>query len=290
MSMLPGPALARPLLPRRALLSRTTSALAASSMLLGGSSFVRADGEVLPKTGGYMQFCEEDTMKPKAHGTSMAPVQDNLRWNVDGRTADRICSFNRHYAEYAGYWETTSFLSEVSRSEPTVYYDSVTGKPLFVAPIGRSMAEFLSESKTHGWPSFRDEEVVWENMRVLKTTGEAVSADGTHLGHNLPDAKGNRYCIKCAREPPDRARSAPVSIRAALVGLADCACVYGCAVRLTRMPLPTRAASSPLPADHSRPRTRSERERAPRSKPRRPPPCVRASRCEGDRNTRDEGG
>jgi len=57
------------------------------------------------------------------------------------------------------------------------------------------MAEFISESRTHGWPSFRDQEVVWENMRVLKATGEAVSADGTHLGHNLPDAKGNRYCI-----------------------------------------------------------------------------------------------
>ena len=25
--------------------------------------------------------------------------------------------------------------------------------------------------------------------------GEAVSVDGTHLGHNLPDGKGNRYCI-----------------------------------------------------------------------------------------------
>jgi hypothetical protein len=25
--------------------------------------------------------------------------------------------------------------------------------------------------------------------------GEAVSVDGTHLGHNLPDRTGNRYCI-----------------------------------------------------------------------------------------------
>jgi peptide methionine sulfoxide reductase MsrB len=24
---------------------------------------------------------------------------------------------------------------------------------------------------------------------------ETVSLDGTHLGHNLPDKKGNRYCI-----------------------------------------------------------------------------------------------
>jgi peptide methionine sulfoxide reductase MsrB len=35
---------------------------------------------------------------------------------------------------------------------------------------------------------------VWENMRVLEN-GESVSVDGTHLGHNLPDRGGNRYCI-----------------------------------------------------------------------------------------------
>lgn len=38
-------------------------------------------------------------------------------------------------------------------------------------------------------------EVVWENVSVLKNSGETVSVDGTHLGHNLPDKKGNRYCI-----------------------------------------------------------------------------------------------
>ena len=25
--------------------------------------------------------------------------------------------------------------------------------------------------------------------------GETVSVDGTHLGHNLPDRSGSRYCI-----------------------------------------------------------------------------------------------
>ena len=78
--------------------------------------------------------------------------------------------------------------------EQVTYYDSVTGKPLFIAPVGRTMAEFLLESHEHGWPSFREEEVVWENTEVL-TGGETVSKDGTHLGHNLPDSKGNRYCI-----------------------------------------------------------------------------------------------
>lgn len=174
---------------------KSGASLAALSIASGAGGAAFADEGALPKTGGYVQFCGEETMSPKAHGTTVAAVQQNLRWNVDRSTADRICSFNRHYAEYAGYWRTTNFLKEVSRTEPTVYYDSVTGKPLFVAPIGRSMESFLAESDTHGWPSFRDQEVVWENMRVLKSTGEAVSADGTHLGHNLPDKNGNRYCI-----------------------------------------------------------------------------------------------
>lgn len=34
----------------------------------------------------------------------------------------------------------------------------------------------------------------WEYVRVLMN-GETVSVDGTHLGHNLPDRKGSRYCI-----------------------------------------------------------------------------------------------
>ena len=45
-----------------------------------------------------------------------------------------------------------------------------------------------------GWPSFRDAEVDWAHVRVL-SDGEVVSVDGTHLGHNLPDDAGNRFCI-----------------------------------------------------------------------------------------------
>ena len=63
-----------------------------------------------------------------------------------------------------------------------------------MAPVGRSLEDFIKESQAHGWPSFRDDEVIWENVRIL-SNGETVSVDGTHLGHNLPDAKGNRYCI-----------------------------------------------------------------------------------------------
>lgn len=121
-------------------------------------------------------------------------MQANLRWGCDGEVADRICNFNRHYAERSGYWKTTSFLKEESDGDEITFYDSNTGKPLFVAPKGRTYDEFLKESTAHGWPSFRDDEVVWDNVRCLPN-GETVSVDGTHLGHNLPDKKGSRYCI-----------------------------------------------------------------------------------------------
>ena len=74
------------------------------------------------------------------------------------------------------------------------FYDSNTGNELFTAPKGRSFEQFVKESRVHGWPSFRDDEVNWDYVRVLPD-GEAVSVDGTHLGHNLPDKNGNRYCI-----------------------------------------------------------------------------------------------
>lgn len=122
-----------------------------------------------------------------------------MKFNVDRETADRITNYNRNWAEFAGYAFQKGKISWVDEmvangDKPYTFYDSVTGKPLFVAPQGRSMQEFLAESKVHGWPSFRDQEVVWENVRTLKN-GEAVSLTGTHLGHNLPDGRGNRYCI-----------------------------------------------------------------------------------------------
>jgi len=139
----------------------------------------------------------EEMMKKKAHGTCVKAVQESLKWNVDRENADKICCFNRHYAEHSGYafgGRGVTWLKEVDRTGPTIYYDSVHGKSVFKAPIGRAFDEFLAESKAHGWPSFRDDEVDWDSVRVLPN-GETITVDGVHLGHNLPDGKGNRYCI-----------------------------------------------------------------------------------------------
>lgn len=159
---------------------------------------VAAATGVLPDTevGGKPHYGDEGLMKKKEHGTTSAPVQSDLLYGVPQTLADKICSFNRVFAEPATSFERTSFETVVRNANgPTVFYDSVTGKPLFVAPINRSVDEFIAESKVHGWPSFRNDETVWENVRVLKGSGEVVSVDGTHLGHDLPDKAGDRYCI-----------------------------------------------------------------------------------------------
>eukprot|EP00934_Nitzschia_sp_Nitz4_P008168 Nitzschia sp. Nitz4//scaffold61_size107673//25247//26118//NITZ4_004226-RA/size107673-snap-gene-0.107-mRNA-1//-1//CDS//3329555683//8158//frame0 len=151
------------------------------------------------KQSTYPIIGDREIMRRKAHGTSAVPVQQTLRWEVDVRRADRICNYNRHFAEPSGTFakdpEFQKTMTEAKRRKaPIHFYDSNTGKLLYIAPVGRTHDEFWRESKAHGWPSFRDEEVYWENVRCLKN-GEAVSLDGTHLGHNLPDQRGNRYCI-----------------------------------------------------------------------------------------------
>lgn len=166
--------------------------------LLAWAGIVAASPFVVGKLGLLQpeEFKGEDSiMKPRAFGTCIAEAQGKLRWGADVKTADQIGCFNRAFAEYAGYWRSTDFLkTESAASGEITFYDTMSGKPLFIAPRGRTFEEFVAESNKHGWPSFRDQEVVAENVRVLGD-GETVSADGTHLGHNIPDFSGNRYCI-----------------------------------------------------------------------------------------------
>ena len=188
-------------------------------------------------------------------GTCSGPVdQDSLLFGSNPHIATRICCHNRHYAENSGYFKSTSWLSDISSAQSLRgdeadgsvalsverasgdvgeqqvwnYFDAVTGKRLFSAPIGRSMQEFYEESVAHGWPSFRDQEVDWKNVRSLRN-GEMVSIDGTHLGHNIPDRNGNRYCINLVciagspnfKTPPrqlDGASAVPPTDAAALPG------------------------------------------------------------------------
>ena len=112
----------------------------------------------------------------------------------DRALEDRMSNRRWHCVERAGAGWCTKWDAEVKDKGEVTYYDSVTGAPLFIAPRGRTWAEFEKESRAHGWPSFRDAEMGQENVRCLRD-GECVSTTGTHLGHNLPARNGNRYCI-----------------------------------------------------------------------------------------------
>lgn len=111
------------------------------------------------------------------------------------------CTVPQPYAENYGFLEVVDFFGQLEArygSEPNeiVFYDSQCGIPLYVAPRGRTYEAWKKESLNHGWPSFRETEVVHENVHVEDGyNGELVSKCNTHLGHNLPDAKGRRDCV-----------------------------------------------------------------------------------------------
>ena len=82
--------------------STTLSLLAVLVLPLAATALARSSIPFLRglrmSTTTYPIYGEESIMRPKAHGTSEKPVQENLRWGCDWKTADRICNFNRHYA------------------------------------------------------------------------------------------------------------------------------------------------------------------------------------------------
>ena len=150
--------------------------------------------------GGFFVVWEAigfGTMSEKENGTCVGQPQSNLRWNVENDVANWVSCFNRKYAEDRSYAFTgeRTYLTWINASDTDIkYYDSITGKQLFEGPKSRSIQDFLDEAQPSGWPSFRGDEVNWEYVKE-HWDGEIYSVDGTHLGHNLPDELGNRYCI-----------------------------------------------------------------------------------------------
>ena len=86
----------------------------------------------------------------------------------------------------------------IDHNKVTTFYDPVCGLPLFTAPVGRSFDEWKAETEEHGWPSFRKEEVVTENVITDESKEYVFSVCGTHLGSYLPDEIGGRWCIDLA--------------------------------------------------------------------------------------------
>ena len=138
-----------------------------------------------------------------------------LRWGADRDAATRVGCKGNHKHEDKGSWEATGLPKAASRAEARnatiTFYETGSGKPLFVAPRNRTMEAFLQESRSLGWLSFRDAELVVANVRALRGTGgQMVSVDGMRLGVNRPDESASRYAISLvtiAGQPPSAVAS-----------------------------------------------------------------------------------
>lgn len=157
-----------------------------------------------PTTSSTSSLRRRRMEEEQCYGLDPQPsVANFLGMTLDYELADRICCHNHHYAEPKGYLTWKPDVDLFSRLDPssntTTFYDSVCGIPLFIAPRGRTFDEFMEESIHHGWPSFRPEEMISENV-IIHDDGRMESKCLTHLGHNLPTTNEDgvlvdRYCI-----------------------------------------------------------------------------------------------
>ena len=146
--------------------------------------------------------------------TCQGPIQDKLAFNLTNRSipeglpifnqteslADAICCDSRYsyFAEprFTYNHSDINLYNYLNPNGTTVFYDSVCGLPLFRVPVNRSLDDFKKETDEHGWPSFRQAEVIADHVSI-DSNDFVYSKCGTHLGSNLPD-DGNkkiRYCL-----------------------------------------------------------------------------------------------
>ena len=72
-------------------------------------------------------------MRPKAHGSTAAPVQATLRWGVDCAVADFICSHNRDGAEPSLAFACQPLIEKLSAGEPVTLILTLTTLALALA-------------------------------------------------------------------------------------------------------------------------------------------------------------
>ena len=83
-------------------------------------------------------------------GNCHTSVMGNLDFGVgDSLLADQVCCHNQRLAEPSGYFESLGFFEvvrqrlQVAPAEKLTFYDSQCGIPLFEAPSGRSLDEWV---------------------------------------------------------------------------------------------------------------------------------------------------
>lgn len=127
-----------------------------------------------PVVGSDLIMCQ------KAHGTSDVPVQSPLRWGCSVEEADRICNFNRHYAEASG----RSLLSIC---------------PFFSFPVFQTNNAHSSDARTtistshvlHTGSAQRNKHYKSENTKA-KHAGELIKFYDSNTGNSLFEAPRGR--------------------------------------------------------------------------------------------------
>ena len=77
---------------------------------------------------------------------STEPARRHIRSQLSLRMLRWISTLNARLAPRPGYFATTPWLREVDPAAVTVYYDSVSGKPLFQAPVGSARRPLRARS------------------------------------------------------------------------------------------------------------------------------------------------
>jgi len=169
---------------------------------------------IVGPNGSLLLAQQSPVQPPASNDYCQGPVQSDLRFNISTRDtpetlsqyvdgnetlAEAVCCDRRTEAlaepRFTYMAPDISLFTKVDANGVTTFYDSVCGVPVFKAPVGRTLAAFKADTEEHGWPSFRPQEVVQENIKTDKTTGYVTSSCGTHLGSYLPDEQGDRWCI-----------------------------------------------------------------------------------------------
>lgn len=122
--------------------------------------------------------------------------REKLRHTDAGALEIKNLIFDKEYKNFA-FQQPRTWLDSLYRAgnEEISYYDSQSGRELFIAPRMRKQNDVVWESTVEGWPVFRYHEVNWDNVRIIAETSEIVSVDGTHLGLRSEDSKGARYVV-----------------------------------------------------------------------------------------------
>jgi len=170
---------------------------------------------VTDASGAVVSSSESSSTRPSAgNDLCKGPVQSGLRYNISTRTtpetlsdyvdatetlAEAVCCDRRTLPlaepRFTFLAPDIDLWSHLDETGVTTFYDSVCGLALFRAPVNRTLAEFKADTEEHGWPSFREAEVVQENIQTDEATGYVISGCGTHVGSYLPDEAGKRWCI-----------------------------------------------------------------------------------------------